>query len=150
MEKWKKIFDLPTSPSCASEVDKNKKAKSSGLTPRCISASSVKTSDLGDRSPSPKYKETQEDLKTAHGFPLRRQVLIKDPDKLTSHDKTIKLRKPSFRIDKNVVSKPKVFDAQKTIVQMTPLQTKIEKKKQDENKQRKMQLDAKYMDLEQT
>ena len=76
-------------------------------------------------------------------------MLIKDTDKLTAYDKTVKLRKPSFRIDKNVVSKPKVFDAQKTIVQMTPLQTKIEKKKQDENKQRKMQLDAKYADLEQ-
>ena len=33
---------------------------------------------------------------------------------------------------------------------MTPLQTKIEKKKQDENRQKKIQLDAKYAELEQT
>lgn len=33
---------------------------------------------------------------------------------------------------------------------MTPLQTKTEKKKQDENRQKKIQLDAKYAELEQT
>ena len=77
-------------------------------------------------------------MHTAAGFPLRRQVLALQPDKVTAHDKAIKQRKPSIRIERNVVSKPKVFDAQGTIVQMTPLQTKIEKKKQDENKQRKM------------
>ena len=111
----------------------------------------MKTSDLGDRASStPRREETHETLHTAAGFPLRRQVLALQPDKITAHDKAIKQRKPSIRIERNVVSKPKVFDAQGTIIQMTPLQTKIEKKKQDENKQRKMQLEAKYADLEQT
>ena len=62
----------------------------------------------------------------------------------TAFDRSLRQRAPTAVIEKGLVSKDKVFDRQKTIVQMTPLQTHQAQKTENEMKQRKVGLDAKY------
>ena len=111
MEKWKELFEKPTSPSIGGFKQED---NSGSRTSRCMSAMSsrLETEITASRDRSaPRVIETQEDLKTAQGYAFRRQEFVREAvQKVSAHDKTVKQRKTSIRIQKNVVSKPKVFD----------------------------------------
>ena len=111
MEKWKELFEKPTSPSLGGlKQEDNSGSRTSGCLSAMSSRLETEITASRDRS-APRVIETSENLKTAQGYAFRRQEFVREAvQKVSAHDKTIKQRKTSIRIQKNVVSKPKVFD----------------------------------------
>ena len=153
MERMQQLYEKQSTSSNNSEAPPTK-AKSKGLT-RAVTTTSGLHTELEESSGglTPAYRAATEELPhTAAGHPYRRMVLLRSGERgtelgvleKTAFDRSLRQRAPTAVIEKGLVSKDKVFDRQKTIVQMTPLQTHQAQKTENEMKQRKVVLDAKY------
>ena len=154
------LYEKQSTPSNSSGVVTTQ-PKSKDLT-RAVTTTSgglhteLEESSLNEVTPALRT-ETEATPQTAAGHPYRRMVLLRSGERgselgvleKTTYDRSLRQRVPTVVIEKGLVAKDKVFDRQRTIVQMTPLQTHQAQRTENAMKQRKVVLDAKYQQLEQ-